>query len=348
MIANQHDIETIEKLYEGRRPFYGELHDHAATGGTSDGKRSLEHWLGAMEALKIDFAAILDHKQVRHMYLPEWEDGTFIGGSEPGTSISDSNAERKSMHYNMIFEGPAPLEELLAEFPEFEFEGGAEGHFEYPKFTRERFTKLINTVLDKGGFFVHPHPKQVMKSENPLDYWFVDKTGIEVFYISLESEQTKLNYALWLDLLACGKRLYATAGGDEHRCASDKALTTVYAEEKKNSSYLSHIREGDLVCGPVGIRMCMGDTLMGGSCNFDGKRLTVCVGDFHKSVRLTAHKYRVDIISDTGVVESHEMNCLDKAYFSIDAEDKKFYRVEVFDITRDLRIAISNPIWNDK
>ena len=58
MVANQHDIETLEKLYEGRRPFYGELHDHAATGGTSDGKRTLDHWLGAMEALKLDFAGV--------------------------------------------------------------------------------------------------------------------------------------------------------------------------------------------------------------------------------------------------------------------------------------------------
>jgi hypothetical protein len=92
----------------------------------------------------------------------------------------------------------------------------------------------------------------------------------------------------------------------------------------------------------------MGDTLMGGSCNFDGKRLIVSVGDFHKCVRLTGHNYRVDIISDEGVIESHEIDCLEKAYFAIDAEDKKFYRVEVFDTTRDLRIAISNPIWNNK
>lgn len=348
MVANQHDIETLEKLYEGRRPFYGELHDHAATGGTSDGKRSLEHWLGAMEALKIDFAAILDHKQVRHMYLPQWEDGTFVGGSEPGTTISDGKASRNSLHYNMIFEGPQPLEELLAEFPEFEFTGGAEGHFVYPKFTRARFTELINAVRAHGGFFVHPHPKQVMVSDDPLDYWFADETGIEVFYVSMDSKYTELNYPLWCDLLRLGKRVWATAGGDEHKCASDKALTTVYAEEKTNRSYISHFRVGDLVCGPVGIRMCVGDTLMGGKCNFDGKRLVISVGDFHRSVKLTGHNYRVDIISDTGVVESHEIDCLEKAYFAIDTEDKKFYRVEVFDTSRDLRIAISNPIWNDK
>ena len=117
--------------------------------------------------------------------------------------------------------------------------------------------------------------------------------------------------------------------------------------QKKNKSYLSHFRAGDLVCGPVGIRMCMGDTLMGGSCRFTDKRLVICVGDFHKSVRFEEHSYRVDIISDEGTIESHDIVCTDKSYFAIDAEDKKFYRVEVFDTTRDLRIAVSNPIWND-
>lgn len=347
MIATNKDIELIEKLYEGRTPFYGELHDHGATGGTSDGKRPLSHWLGAMEALNMDFAAILDHKQVRHMYLPEWEDGTFIGGTEPGAHLLDGKAEKNSLHYNMLFEGPAQTEALLEKFPEYEFEGGPEGHFKYPKFTRARFTELINTVKELGGFFVHPHPKQVMISSDPLDYWFVDETGIEVFYGSMDSEYTKVNYELWCDLLRLGKRVWATAGGDEHKCASDKALTTVYAEEKSNKSYLSHFRVGDLVCGPVGIRMCVGDTLMGGKCDFEGKRLIVCVGDFHKSVKIAGHKYRVDVINDKGVVESREISCTEPAYIALDTANCKFYRIEVFDTSRNLRIAISNPIWNE-
>ena len=111
--------------------FIGDLHNHAETGGTSDGKRSLEHWKGALEALRMDFAAILDHRQVRHMYLPEWEDGLFICGTEPGTRILDSKAEVKGIHYNMIVPNPKALEDLLTEFPEYEFEGGSEGHFKY-------------------------------------------------------------------------------------------------------------------------------------------------------------------------------------------------------------------------
>ena len=59
MLATEKDTAHIAALYEGRRAFYGELHDHAATGGTSDGKRNLDHWKGAMEAFGMDFAAML-------------------------------------------------------------------------------------------------------------------------------------------------------------------------------------------------------------------------------------------------------------------------------------------------
>ena len=115
MITEQ-EITRLETLYRSCRAYHGELHDHSASGGTSDGKCTLAEWTEEMAALHMDFAAILDHRQVRHMYLPEWKDGLFIGGSEPGTKIDDSHAEGKYMHYNMLFTGPEPLEALLAEF----------------------------------------------------------------------------------------------------------------------------------------------------------------------------------------------------------------------------------------
>ena len=349
MKATAQDITLLENLYQGRRVFFGELHDHSASGGTSDGKRPLAHWRGAMAALEMDFAAILDHRQVRHMYLPEWEDGVFIGGSEPGLHhITDLPCEKNGLHYNMIFEGPKPLEELLSEFEEFEFTGGPEGHFAYPDFTIARFCELIEAVKKKGGFFVYPHPKQVAVSDNPLHYWYCDGIAMEVFYLTMESSYTKENYKLWTDLLALGKRVWASAGCDKHACATDWALTAVYAEERKNASYISHFRQGDFVCGPVGIRMCMGGTQMGGSCHFAGERLVISVKEFHKCVRDPSHTYRLDLIDDRGVVASEAIRCDEPSYFALDADpNAKFYRVEIFDTTRDLRIAIGNPIWND-
>ena len=346
MKAAERDITWLNELYQGRKAYHGELHDHAATGGTSDGGRSLEHWRGAMEAQHMDVAAIRDHRQVRHMYLPEWEDGLFIGGTEPGTLISDSKAEKQQMHYNMLFENSAPLEDLLAEFAEFEFTGGPEGHFKYPQFTTERFCELSSAGKARGGFFVYPHPKQLMVSNDPCDYWFQDETGIEVFYSSPEKQYTTDNYALWTALLEKGKRVWACAGGDGHACASDAALTTIYAEEHKNASYLSHLRKGDFTCGSVGVRMCVGDTKMGGKCSFSGARLVLGVGDFHQSVLNPEHKYRIDLLNDKGIVFSSEISCTEPAYFAIDTEDCRFYRAEVFDASRNLRIAIGNPIWN--
>ena len=350
MKATEKDIEQLNALYANRRVFHGELHDHSASGGTSDGKRPLAHWRGAMEALEMDFAAILDHKQVRHMYLPEWEDGVFIGGSEPGLHhIVDIPVEKNGLHYNMIFEGPKPLEELLSEFPEFQFTGGPEGHFSYPDFTRERFCELIEAVLAKGGFFVYPHPKQVAVSDNPLHYWFRDFIAMEVFYMTMESTYTVENYKLWTDLLALGKRVWASAGCDMHACATDKALTTLYAEEKKNASYISHLREGDFVCGPVGIKMCVGDTRMGGVADFGKNRLVVSVGDFHKCVRNPAHRYKLVLLDDKGMVAEEEIGCEQTASFAFSTDPAaNFYRVEIFDMDRNLRISIGNPIWNCK
>jgi hypothetical protein len=56
----------------------------------------------------------------------------------------------------------------------------------------------------------------------------------------------------------------------------------------------------------------------------------------------------VDILDDCGVVYSEEIECTEPAYFAFDVSDRKFYRAEVFDLTRNLRIAIGNPIWNAK
>lgn len=348
MKANEQDLMLLDNIYRERQLYQGELHDHASTGGTSDGKRTLEHWKGAMEAQEMDFAAILDHRQVRHMYLPEWDNSIFIGGTEPGGHIKTDEGEDLGVtHYNMIFSDPRQLEGLLEEFPEYEFTGGPEGHFRYRSFTKTRFGQLIDAVKRRGGFFVIPHPKQVTYGQEPLDYWFRDGVGIEVTYVSLTSEHTKKNYEVWRGLLDAGKRMWVCAGGDKHACAHDWALTSIYAEEQDSASYIKHLRVGDFTAGPVGIKMCMGETPMGGSCDFEGKRLVIGVEKFHKSVRNSEHQYRLDLWDDKGIVYSQEISCEEPTYIAMDAQDCRYYRTEVYDVTRDLRLALGNPIWND-
>ena len=107
--------------------------------------------------------------------------------------------------------------------------------------------------------------------------------------------------------------------------------------------------KGDFVCGSVAMRMCIGDTTMGGECDFKGKKLCVSVDKFHVSVRNPEHKYEMVLIDDKGIVAKREVLCDEPAYFAFKVDDAaKFYRVEIFDATQDLRIAIGNPIWNKK
>ena len=352
MKASEQDIKCLESLYAGTKAYQGELHDHGATGGTSDGHNTLDEWKEELAALEMDFATIVDHRQVRHMYLPEWDKSIFIGGTEPGTRIEDGKGENNALHYNMLFADPEPLEELLEDFTEYEFTGGPEGHFIYPRFTRERFCHLVNRVFDKGGFFVHPHPTSVMISDDPLDYWFRDGMGLEVFYTYHDEpggERSQANYQLWRQVLALGKRVYATAGNDEHRLPKDKALTTIYARKKDSHAFIAQLRAGNITCGGVGVRMCVGDTKMGGSCSFAGKRLVLSVGDFHRSLRHPDHTYRVVLLSDEGEALSREIRCDETTYFALDADDtKKFYRAEIYDNTQDFPIALGNPIWNEQ
>ena len=331
-MISSHQKEHLLSLYQNTSVFHGELHDHSASGGTSDGKCALAHWNERMPLLQMDFAAILDHRQVP--------------GTEPGTNISDADARNSHMHYNILLPERDELEKLLNEFPEYEFTGGTEGHFIYPDFTRARFTELIEAVLKRGGFFVHPHPKQVMDADDPNQYWFRDETGIEVFYMGYDSEHTKKNYALWCDLLKAGKRLFACAGGDWHSEPGNTSLTTLYAEENTPKAILKKLRKGNFTCGQAGIRMSVGDTVMGGMCAFDGQMLTVAVSDFHESVKKEGHAYRLDILNDTGVVKSAPVSMDGCTFEALETENCAFYRAELFDETENLRIAVGNPIWN--
>ena len=346
--AGENEIRRLEDAYRGRTVYHGELHDHSNSGGTSDGGCTLDVWKQEMTEKKMDFAAILDHRQVRHMYLPEWDEKFFICGTEPGTTISDGHAARNTLHYNMLFPEPAPLEDLLAAFPEFRFEGGSEGHFQYPSFTRERFGELIDAVRGRGGFFVLPHPRQIMVTDDVMDFWFRDHTGIEVFYESFDAPATAENYPVWTELLQRGKKVWVCAGGDKHNHPGTGALTTIYAEERRGRAYFPHLRCGDFTCGGVGIRMLLGNTRTGGETAFrKDEKLILAVGDFHESVRIAGHAYRAAVLDDKGVVFESPVPPDTMQYFALPvSETARWMRAEVFDETSGMRIAIGNPIWN--
>ena len=147
-------------------------------------------------------------------------------------------------------------------------------------------------------------------------------------------------------MLDAGKKVYATCGCDEHKRPSDKALSTIYAYRRKSQCYLDQLRKGDFTAGPVGIRMCVGDTLMGGTTSFAGNRLVLKVGDFHRCVYDANHTYRVILFAGNKRVFSQKITCTEDYYFAFNTkEDVPFYRAEVWDETLKSRIALGNPIW---
>ena len=158
-VATQAEIDQLEKLYEGLIALHGEFHNHADTGGTSDGKVDLRTWKDTMQYISdMDFAAIVDHKQVLHMRLPEWDNTWFVGGSEAATSIGDLSDQctQSSLHYNMIFAHPEQLEAVLYEFAtSYQYQND---HFKYPGFKKAEFMRIVKSIQDNGGFFSNVHP----------------------------------------------------------------------------------------------------------------------------------------------------------------------------------------------
>ena len=134
-----------------------------------------------------------------------------------------------------------------------------------------------------------------------------------------------------------------------HNLPTDRGLSTVYSSQKLDTSYIEQLRKGNYTAGPVGVRMNIGETTMGGTGDFSGKRVVFSVGDFHANFSDPSHTYRVDLVSDTGVVFSQKLVPGETQYFAIDADETaKFYRVEVHDENLPYTLlALGNPIWND-
>ena len=353
------DVLNLNELYSGLQPYYGELHDHADTGGTSDGKQPLAVWKEELEKLDMDFSTIVDHRQSLHMYLSDWDNSIFIGGSEAACRIKDRTGV--FLHYNMIFSDPAGLEAVVSAFPEFNYREwteedragtGGQMHFDYPAFTAARFTEVCEAVYANGGFIslVHPKSEGYIESENPADAYFREGTAIEVFYTyngSRDSWKVKANYELWRSMMEAGYKVYASAGNDEHDMPSDKAVSVIYADERSADAWVRQMRNGTFVPGGVGVRSAVGDTIMGGTTSFAGQRFAFSVGGFHRSIYNPDHTYRVDVLDQNGVVFSQEISCTKVSYFAFDADNaSNYYYIEIHDVTTGTLLAIGNPIWN--
>jgi hypothetical protein len=362
--ASAEDVAVLEKMYEGRVAYHGDLHTHTMSGGKSDGRVAIEDWAAAVNNYGIDFTAIVDHSQTLHMYNEAWDDTMFISGAENGQLVFsiNTNIGTKKMHGNYLYPSVVEHEKVLNEFPliyaynthTHTFQSYAAPDGTYVGISRDQMIQIVESVKRNGGFFVFDHPVDpgyCPTSGELLDYWYVDDTAIEVFYgaygpaenYELMNEQ----YTLWKNLLAAGKRVWASAGSDTHANPNHNALSTIYSSEKSGAAYVDRLRVGDFAPSPMGVRMVIGDTLMGGQGSFDGQKVIFSVGDFHESVLAKYKKFRVALCNDAGQVFSQEFSADEMAYFSIDADNNsKYYWVEIYDVATDLLIGIGNPIWN--
>jgi len=357
--ASQAEIDKLEQLYEGLIPLHGEFHNHADTGGTSDGNVNLATWKDTMQYISdMDFAAIVDHKQVLHMRLEDWDNAWFVGGSELGTSIGDLSTDctQWSLHYNLIFADPEGLEQVLYQFPDkFQYQ---DDHFKYPQFKKAEFTEMIKAVQAAGGFFVNVHPlyDSYVVSTNPEDYWYADGMGFEVLcaYSGNMSLIHNLEARYYWDLmLNAGHRVFVTAGSDSHRLPKTESLSTFYCANKDAADIVATARKGNFTAGPVGIRMNIGDTVMGGLADFRDSRLVIAVSDFHSQEYHANHTYRLDVYADGEkdgqLVLSEELtDPTGVSYYALDVDPTvRYYRAEVYDVTEDYIFALGNPIWNE-
>jgi hypothetical protein len=390
IIAQKADIDALLKVYPSRVIKFGDLHNHTDSGPTADGRMSLTQWKAEMKRLGMSFAAIVDHKQVAHMYHKDWQtqsteesDIVFIGGSEPGSAILDSKAEQSVFHYNMLLNDPEKLLDIVRNNGKFcikssryedfnwskafgctnkvgtydpaDYAADPTGILEtwtYPKFTTAEFGALADTIYEAGGLLVHVHPKysSYLISDDPLDYFFGNVMGIEIF----TSGNTAYSpgfcknddaYQMWVGLLAAGKRAYATSGCDNHRLPNISCFSNMYASEHPSADeYMGYIHNGNMTPGWVGIRMCVGDTAMGGKTNFAGKRLVFSVGDMYshpetKTNELYAEfdpsydpdrEYVLQLYDEKELLLEQPVDPGKMNYFALDADpDVKLYRVVV-------------------
>ena len=198
---------------------------------------------------------------------------------------------------------------------------------------------------------VHPAHDGYLDSPNPEDYLWAEGAGLEVlcgYYGNMSVEGNMRAYEIWVKLLNMGHRVIATSGSDTHRLTKTYSCATLYSPTRDAKDYVQLVRDGDVTAGPVGIRMCIGDACTGGYADFTDKRLVISVGDFHKLEFNPDHKYRLEVYNEKGLVFRRRFSGKKTAYFAMDAEDCRYYRANVYDITGDYIFALGNPIWNKK
>ncbi len=348
--AAQKALCQLRAMYSGRKALHGDMHCHSNSGGTSDGKTPLADYVKGLKALGLDFAAIVDHRQIRHCLLPEWDD-MLICGTEPGMMLDDESRPMRSrkMDYCMLFQHPSDYFRVMEAFPEYKFTGGPDGHNGYPSLTPERMAELSRFIYSMGGLVVHAHPKQLMASDDPMHYYFGEYMPLETFVGHANSFDTVQNRNLWESLLKLGKRVHTHGMSDSHAEVKNRSLTTVYAREPKGAAILREVREGDCAAGSIGIKMAISGARMGSHLPYrDGLYLAIELDDYYTPTMLEDTVYCLKVYTDKGLAYACEFDGKQAQSLVIPVEKRMYYRVEVTNESDGFLVGLSNPIWLDE
>lgn len=342
------DFAPLDALYADMTAFHGDAHAHTNSGGTSDGKTPLGEFVQQLKALDLDFAAVVDHRQMRHFFLPQWDESMLICGSEPSVLLAEKEGGPfDSLHYNMLFPDKKGLKQVLDAFPEFAYTGGTDGSFRCPRFSEERFRRLGEFIYEIGGLMAHAHPKQQMICDDPLAYYFGDRVALETVCGNVAGYGTKKNRDLWVTLLCMGKKLRTYGSTDTHAQARDDGQTTLYAKNRHSREFFHAIRQGNCTAGAAGIQMAIDKTVMGGQRAFrEGMILRIRVGDFHKAWKQDA-AYRLNIYTDKGLAYAREFFGTQGVKLALKVKNRAFYRAEITNESDGELAALGNPIWLD-
>ncbi len=379
------------QLYQGELHNHAKTQGRGQVPGIpgDDGKVDLATWKTQMNTYGLDFAASLDHNQSDHILLEEWDPSKFVYGTELGANIKDDNGTViGDIHFDMIFKTQEQLDDFIDTYSKYftKMQVLSKTYFYGGSMSKAEFKTLIATVISEGGFVNLPHPLQ--NDDYPsdkLESFYLELKeevlsqriyGIQTIYLDTKHQVSRDNYALWMKMLANGQRVYATAGSDNHEGLTPYTLTSIYAPilkdhtacttkaakmscsstECNKGNMIPSLQQGKFVAGSVGIKMSVGETAMGGTCDFTGQRVVVDVDKIHNASYDATHKYRLDVMNEDGIVYYKYLTFTkdengdvlgDDFAFNADAESQ-FYRVEITDVTTGYRIAIGNPIWNSK
>ena len=347
------DFSEMDARYEGKRAYRVDQHTHSECGGTSDGTFPLKDMVAKLDELGVDVIMLVDHRQMRGFFLPEWDTDRFVYGTEPGGKITDLRGARhgaSGFHYNMFFKKKYDLAMLLANFPEFKFQGDElTGKFGYPKFTQERFDELVAFIHKIGGMISHPHPASIMCTDDITAYSFGEHTYFETLYATPDSHDSFRNYELWVGMLDAGLHVYNAGGTDAHGTPHGSVIATFYMPKRTADEAFDCMKSGDYAVGDFGMKMCVDGNPMGSENVYkEGMTLTLRVEDgFERHIKENT-AYELRIYSDKGLVYASMFDGKHPQALALKVQNRRFYRAEVYDLTHGYRVGIGNPVWLDK